>query len=219
MRRIISLLLVISLLGVAFTATAEEQSIQIDIDSRRLTLDFDPSTAYSFINNDHAQASFYAYVDGMEHLYELFIVFPANVQSGASITPESVQADDISTSVVLIESTDSAQTYYIAGQVEGELYPSGSHYTISVESVSESDGVRSYSGHLSANIVELNLSDGSTGRTFTIDNAPFNFALTLDTTPESDYNPFDDIPEETPAPGSAAKPLPTSTLDDRVWKI
>ena len=219
MRRIIALLLIVGLLGSAFNALAEGDAIDISINGRSLSLEFDPSANYSYISNGIAQASFYAYVDDTDLLYELYMVFPAKVQPGTRITPESLSEEDNSTSVVLIESTNDTESYYLATQVDGALYPAESHYAISIESVSDSNNERRYSGHLTATVVELDMESGTFGDAFTIDNSPFSFALSLDTAPSSDHNPFDEPPESTPSPAPTTAPMPAPTSDGRLWKV
>jgi hypothetical protein len=219
MRKSIVLLLIIGLLGMAFHALAEGDALEISIHGRDLSLEFDPSTDYSFINNGMAQASFYAYVNDTDLLYELYMVFPSDVQAGTRITPESLNEEENSTSIVLIESTNDTESYYLASQVYGTLYPAGSHYTIAIDSVFDSNNERRYSGHLTAAVIELNMENGTTGDTCTIDNVPFSFSLTLDPLPSAEHNPFDEQPENTPSPTPSTAPVPTPAPDSGMWKV
>jgi len=189
------------------------ESIRLEIGGKSLPLMFDSSDEYSSITGNSVQASFYAYSDDADYLYELYMVFPEDVQPGSVVTPDFAIQNDPNCSVVLIVSSSESEVYYFAGQVDGSIFPSESSYSIAFDSVTGSADSCMYSGTLSASLIEMDSDGASKPGRFTIDSAPFSFTMPL-------HGAAPAVPDATPRPdeGFEAKPfVPVET--PRAYKI
>lgn len=194
---------------------AASNAIEFELDGQALTLNFDPSEQFSSITGGNVQASFYAYMDGSNDLYELYMIFPRDVQAGAVIDPEYARQNAPETSVVLIITKKDSVDYYFAGQTDST---DTTDYTLTFESVSDSGNDRTYVGTLSASMIGM--ADGSEHelKPINIRNANFSFTMSMraDRLPEEtpgdslppatddpfggDYDPFNPYADPTPAP-------------------
>lgn len=213
MNRILKLLLCAALLtsALAFAAMGEgtaQEGIELNLDGRSIRLGFDSSREYSAIDNGKVQASFYAYADNGDNLYELFMIFPEDVKAGDVVTPESAAKSEPDCSVVMIITSSQDEYYYFAGQLDGVAYPDASSYAMTFDAVSDASDARSYSGRLTANLSGMEVSSGNSRPSIRIEDAPFSFTMPLgnrvsdpvDTLPPQYDNPFEDLPQSTPAP-------------------
>ena len=234
MKKLIALLLFALLMAGILAATAEENlfdvpdnaesgtadfsagSIQIEINGQPTVLGFDNSLEYSSVQDGTVQASFYAYSEDREYLYELYMIFPESVQTGSTITPEYAAKNAPDCSVVLIISNKEVEQYYFAGQIDGKAYPDGSAYTMYFDSVSASDSGRTYSGRLSA--APLGLSDDSDTlmKSFRIDEAPFTFSMSIAENSDGSEgnNPFQEAPEMPENPFGDSIPTQTTAAPE-----
>ena len=194
---------------------ASGESIEIEINGRNTSLSFDSSEKFSVISGGTVQASFYAYSDNSELLYELYMIFPETVETGSTVTPEYAIQHDPDCSVVMIISSNDVEQYYFAGQVDGAIYPSNSAYSITFDSVSLSNGQRTYTGRLSASLIDMDDTSNTPLVNFRIDNAPFSFTMPVGSAaaepdfpeiPGDDADPFADFP---------TSPEPT----EKAWRI
>lgn len=173
--------------------STEDITLQINGESVRLV--YDASPQYSSIQGGTVQASYYAYGADGKTLYELYITFPDTTRAGMVITPEYASMTGQESSVVLISSLDSAETYYFSSVLDGSVYPEGSGFTIAVDSVSDAGGMVSYAGTLSASLIALDMSSGETAATLEIPSTPFSFTISGQLSA-----PLPDAPEATNAP-------------------
>lgn len=222
MKRTLALLLCLCLLamGAALSegGTAED-SVQLTLDGQPLTLRFDRSDAYSSVMNGNVQASFFAYTNGEENLYELYMVFPESVRTGDAVTPAYAAQSGSESSVVLIITDNQDEAYYFAGQIDTGAYPEGSDYNIRFDAVADAGNGTRYEGRLSATLVGMEMSTGAILGNIQITDAPFSFTMPAanhraiaeppDPTPDQEPNPFDPAPETTPAPLPETTPLQT----------
>ena len=194
-------------------------SMSVTLNGEALNLEFDPDPQYSICRDGYVQASFYAYV-GDDLLYELYLTFPQDVQSGTAITPESslLQADLFS-GLYLYVSTSSAETCSAATQYLTGAYPEGSSYAITFSDVSASGTATAFTGTIDAKLVQL---DQNYNPTSAIDDfsASFSFSMDLDSEsaqpeprqPEASAEPSspDETPEEESPKDEAPYQLPDS---------
>ena len=152
-KRIIALFCAIWMcLAVPSVGMAASDTLELELNGRALTLKFDPSEQFSNIAGGNVQASFYTYLDGSNDLYELYMIFPRDVQSGVVVNPEYARQNAPETSVVLIVTVGEKVDYYFAGQADGS---DATDYTITFESVVDSGTERTYTGTLSASMVGM----------------------------------------------------------------
>lgn len=190
---------------------APGNGINIVIDGKATKLDFDPSEEFSSIANGMVQASFYAYGPNSEYLYEMFLVFPENIASGASITNEyAIQNNLPDCSVVLMISTNTLEQYFFSGQMQGAAYPANTSYTMTFTSVSRDVNGWTYTGSLTASLAEIDLLTGQVVDTIQLPDAPFSFTM-----PVSGSGSSDDPQPSIPAPGLLPTPTPAAKLDFR----
>ena len=223
---LISLCLCLLLVSLAAAAAATGAgsaggSIEIVINGRRTPLAFDGSEEYSTIADGTVQASFYAYSDNSTYLYELYMIFPDSVQSGSTITPDFALQNDPDCSVVLIISTNEDEQYYFAGQVDGAVYPNDSSYSISFDTVSADGDTRTYTGRLSASLVEMEMHPGAPLASFSIEDAPFSFSMSAAAVPGRDNpDPFGDFTPGFPDdPFAHPQPTPKPSAAKDSWRI
>ena len=222
MKRIFALLLCLCLLamGAALSENGTvEDGIQLTLDGRAVHLSFDKSDAYSSVMNGNVQASFFAYANGEENLYELYMIFPQSVRSGDDVTTESALQGSLESSVVLIITDNQNETYYFAGQTETGAYPDGSSYSIRFDTVADTGEGTRYAGMLTATLVGMDMGTGTILGTLQITDAPFSFTMPAvnrraigdapEATPDQSGNPFDSLPEATPAPLPETTPRET----------
>ena len=184
------------------------EGISLDIGGASVPLMFDSSAEYSSVDNGTVQASFYAYSDENDFLYELYMIFPDTVESGTTVTPDYAMQHDPDCSVVLIVSSGATEQYFFAGQIDGAAFPNESGYSIRFDSVENTGSACVYSGSLTASLVEMEL-DSSAAEHFSIENAPFSFTMPLNSiapdAPDTNLpEPRDDFTPDFPKPTQKA---------------
>lgn len=167
---------------------AASNSMDIEIDGRQINLMFDPSEQFSEVSDGYVRASFYTFTDDGSGLYELYLIFPWDVQPGTTIDPEYARQNASRTSVMMTVATKADTYYYFAGQVEST---DGTDYTLSFETVTDSDAGRTYSGTFSADMVGMSVDSDMEFDTLRIQDARFSFTM-----PARD-NAAPDAPEAT----------------------
>ena len=212
MKKCFAIVMALCLMLLAAQAEGVQEGIDLRIGERDLSLAFDPSIEYSGVSNGSVQASFYAYTDNSDELYELTLNFPESVHAGDVVDFQYALSAGAECSVVLIYSTSRDVGYYMAGVSEGVAFPQGSRFEMRFEDVTDADGGTRYTGRLSATLTGMNLDSDFEMQNIDISDAPFSFTMpdanrglpgetpagTPD--PEDDgYNPFD--PEPTPGTG------------------
>lgn len=175
-------------------------SITLQINGEEVRLAYDASPQYSSIQGGTVQASYYAYGADGKTLYELYITFPDTARAGMVITPEYASLTSEESSVVLISSLDGLETYYFSSVLDGSVYPQGSGFTLTIDSVSDEDGAVRYAGTLSASLIALDMASGETAATLDIPSTPFSFTVT-----GRPSSPIPDGPEPTNAPEDLKK--------------
>lgn len=182
-----------------------ENGIEILIDDQYVTLNFDPSEEFSSITDGMVQASFYAYGADSEYLYEMYLVFPQNITSNTTVTPEyAIQNNAPDCSVVMLVSTADQEQYFFSSQMSGSAFPENTGYAITFTNVSVEADRQTCVGSLTASMAEIDLLTGAVTDTFSIVDAPFNFTIPLSDS-ENYQTP------QTPNPS----PVPTVGLDFR----
>ena len=169
--------------------------IPLEINGESVQLTYDGSPQYSAIQGGSVQASYYAYSADGKTLYELYLSFPDTTRAGMVITPEYSSMTNEESSVMLIVSKNSVETYYFSSLLDGNVYPSGSGFTLSIDSVSEDGGMVSYAGTLSASLVAVDMGSGSVGDTLEIPATPFSFTISGQLS-----SPLTDAPQATKEP-------------------
>jgi hypothetical protein len=139
------------------------------------------------------QASYYSYGADGKTLYELYITFPETARAGMVITPEYAAMTNEESSVVLIVSKDGLETYYFSSLLDGSVYPTGSGFSIAIDSIGDEGGMVSYAGTLSANLIALDMASGEVAATLEIPATPFSFTISGQLS-----SPLPDAPEPTP---------------------
>ena len=228
MKRIICAMLAICVMAwaMAMAETAPggtRESIELQLDGRALSLDFDRSDTYSFVSGGNVQAAFYTYTDNSDRLYELYMVFPEGVQPGDVITPGNAGSTTPECAVAVFITTNLSENYYLAEQREGSPFPEGSYYQIDIDAVSATDGGTHYEGRLTATLVSMRGESPDALDNIQITDVPFGFTMpagnhgTSHSDDASDApitdgpNPFDELPQSTPAPGETPEPAPVET--------
>lgn len=172
---------------------AVSDSIEIEVDGHQLTLLFDPSEQFSNVNGGNLQASFYTYLDDSNDLYELYMIFPVDVQSGVTLDPAYARQNASETSVVLIVTTKASADYYFAGQTDDT---DATDYTIHFDSVTESGTGRTYSGTLSASMIGMAADDETELMSLSIRDARFSFTMPMDGEQPSEESPEETLPPD-----------------------
>ena len=195
--------------------SAEAGSIRIEINGQPMTLAFDGSEEYSTLMTDTVQASFYAYSDDSEMLYELYIIFPRNVRPGDMITPDYALEHSLpDCSVVFIVSNRDSEQYFFAGQIDGQAYPNASGYSIRIDSAETVGSASSYSGSITASLGFLDRTNESPLASFSISDAPFSFTISdTNEDPGDGSNPFSDDPQPSIAPFGGEPDVPVEPFD------
>ena len=151
--------------------------ITIAVDGETVRLAYDASPQYSSIQGGLVQASYYAYGADGKTLYELYITFPETARAGMVITPEYAAMTNEESSVVLIVSKDGLETYYFSSLLDGSVYPTGSGFSIAIDSIGDEGGMLSYAGTLSANLIALDMVSGEVAANLDIPATPFSFTV------------------------------------------
>ena len=149
-----------------------DENITLDINGRSVQLSFDASPQYSSIQDGMVQASYYAYSEGST-LYELYLSFPETAKPGMVITPEYEAITNGDASVTLIISDSTREQYYFSSLANGTVYPKGSDFAISIDSI---DG-GTYAGTFTATLIALDMASGDAVDTLIISETPFRFTL------------------------------------------
>lgn len=192
-------------------ALAASDSIEIDFNGQHLTLLFDRSEQFSNVRGNNVQASFYTYLDGSNDLYELYMIFPKDVEAGTTVDPAYARQHAPETSVMLIVTTKAGVGYYFAGQADAT---DATDYAMTFETVSDTDAGRTYSGTLSASLIGMAGDSETELAPVSIQNARFSFTMPMqdeaapeefpeDSAPPADADPFaeeDPFADPTPAP-------------------
>ena len=167
--------------------------ITLTVNGETVQLAYDASPQYSSIQGGLVQASYYAYGADGKTLYELYLTFPETARAGMVITPEYAAMTNEESSMVLIVSRDSIETYYFSSLLDGSVYPAGSSFSIAIDSVGDKGGMVSYAGTLSANLIALDMASGEVAATLEIPATPFSFTISGQLS-----SPLPDAPEPTP---------------------
>lgn len=167
--------------------------ITLTVNGETVQLAYDASPQYSSIQGGLVQASYYAYGADGKTLYELYLTFPETARAGMVITPEYAAMTNEESSMVLIVSRDSTETYYFSSLLDGSVYPAGSSFSIAIDSVGDKGGMVSYAGTLSANLIALDMASGEVAATLEIPATPFSFTISGQLS-----SPLPDAPEPTP---------------------
>ena len=152
--------------------TGSDQSITLEVRGESVRLAFDPSPQYSSIRDGMVLASYYAYSD-TSTLYELYLSFPETARPGMVITPQYEALTNGDASVTLIVSDPSQEQYYFASLANGTVYPTGSDFTISIDSINGG----TYAGAFSATLIALDMASGDVADTLIIPETSFQFTL------------------------------------------
>lgn len=151
--------------------------ITLTVNGETVQLAYDASPQYSSIQGGLVQASYYAYGADGKTLYEMYLTFPETARAGMVITPEYAAMTNEESSMVLIVSRDSIETYYFSSLLDGSVYPAGSSFSIAIDSVGDEGGMVSYAGTLSANLIALDMASGEVAATLEIPATPFSFTI------------------------------------------
>lgn len=206
MKRLIALALLVCLLALAAQAEGLRDAVRLNVEGRELTLAFDPSEEYSVVSDGLARASFYTYASQPDRLYELTLLFPADVRSGDVIDTAYALAGSPECSVVAIFTNAAEVNYYFAGVVDGTAYPDESSFAITFDTVTGEGGDRTYTGRITASLVGMDMYSDSDLKYYQIADAPFSFTMPAgnridsESDPDDGYNPFDPGSQPTPAP-------------------
>ena len=168
-------------------------AITLTVNGETVQLAYDASPQYSSIQGGLVQASYYAYGADGKTLYEMYLTFPETARAGMVITPEYAAMTNEESSMVLIVSRDSIETYYFSSLLDGSVYPAGSSFSIAIDSVGDKGGMVSYAGTLSANLIALDMASGEVAATLEIPATPFSFTISGQLS-----SPLPDAPEPTP---------------------
>ena len=215
MKRLTVVFICLCLLLATAVGEGTEESIRLQVDGRDLTLGFDPTEGYSSVQDGSVQASFYAYVDNEQNLYELYMIFPESVQTGDRLSWDD-SLGGVSCTVGMFITVDRQERFYYAGKLE-KGSSSGSSYAISFDSVTDTgDGVR-YTGRLTATLLGMDTASGSTVGSIQIDDAAFSFTMPNANRRDAGGGSFgptptpnaDATPAATPAPTPEATPMQT----------
>lgn len=195
--------------------TAAEGQMTIALDGAPLTLEFDPDPLFSVCRDGYIQASFFAY-DESDMLYELYMTFPQNVQSGGSVTAESsLTGGYIASGLMLYISSSASETCAGATQYLTGPYPAGSSYEIRFSEVSVDGTKHTFAGSAEAKLVQIdeNYNPTSVVNDFS---AEFRFTMNIgaalpesSAAPEATLPPAEDSqPKEEEIPGYELPALP-----------
>ena len=161
----------------SWQAPAYDDTFTLDVNGESVVLVFDSTPEYSSVAGGLVQASYYGYgADGVT-LYELYIIFPATAQPGMVITPEYSALTGEQSSVVLIQSDNSSELYFMSSLMNGSVYPTGSDFSVTIEDIYSVGSATTYSGTVSARLIALDEASGEVKATLEIPQTPFSFTL------------------------------------------
>lgn len=165
------------LLPVAFAEASLENEMTLTVNGETVRLQFDPNPSYSSFTDGYLHASYYAELD--EALYELFMIFPAAVRSGDTISPEAcMEGGDESSGFLLFITTKDQDITTLATQDVIGAFPEGSGYAITFCDVDDTDMNTSYTGTLSGTLVDVDSLYNASGATHAIEGS-FHFSTAL----------------------------------------
>lgn len=202
-------------------------SMKLNIGGEALELKFDASPSYSSIEGHLLQAAFYTYGADTGNLYEMFLSFSDSVKAGDSLTPEIAMKTETNTALILVISTATEDTYYVASQQSTSgPYPATSNYTLSFDSVTDNGDTITFVGTFTADLVSYSPKTGQIDKTMHVEGATFEFTIAKeaksadkdddskdDSAGDDDSrDPFEDF---TDLPTIAPSPTPTMAPDFR----
>ena len=194
-------------------------SLKANIGGEALELKFDASPTYSSIEGHLLQAAFYTYGADTGNLYEMFLSFSDSVKAGESLTPEIAMKSEPNTALILVISTATEDTYYVASQqTTTGPYPSTSNYTLSFDSVTNNGDTTTYVGTFTADLVSYSPKTGEIDKTMHVEGATFDFTIANESKSDDkdddggSGDPFDNF---TDLPTIAPDPTPTMAPDLR----
>ena len=152
-----------------------DMNIKIELDGKTHILSYDSSPEYSNVKDGMLQASFYEYDNPSNTLYELYLIFPEDVGTDATVDPRYAIDSGRECSVMMIISDEETETYYVSGVMDGRAYPESSDFSIHFDFVTGFGAGASYAGTLSATLIALDINSGANVGTLYIDSAPFSF--------------------------------------------
>ena len=173
------------------------QTFPLEVNGKTITLAFDTSPQYSFIEGGLVQASYYGYDENGVTMYELYIYIPESAKEGMVISPEYSALTGEESSVVLIVSDGSSQVYYFSSMMDGVAYPSGADHAIAIDNIWKYGDATTYAGRLAARLIALDMSTGEALDALTIPETPFTFTLGAGDAPVPYATPMStDIPQD-----------------------
>ena len=218
-KRIVTLLCAVMLCALLQPAVlAASDSIELDFNGQHLTLMFDRSEQFSNVSGGTVQASFYTYLDGSNDLYELYMIFPKDMQAGTTVDPAYARQHAADTAVMLIVTTKAEVGYYCAGQADAT---DATDYARTFATVSDTDAGSTYSGTLSASLIGM-AGDSDTELTpVSIQNARFSFTMPMQGTGAPEEFPEDSAPPADADPFAEENPFadPTPAPTREVYRV
>lgn len=168
-----------------------------------IRLEFDSAPEYSYIEDGLLTACFFAFDEKQQNYLEMYMVLPEGVASGDVYSSADRRGDS---SISLYEVFMDGEDLYFAGQLAGNVYPGGSDYEITIDSVSQENGCLNVQGRLHATLCRI-VGYVPTDETLTLKDASFRFSMPLtgdvqprqSLAPENTQQPFA-MPENTQQP-------------------
>ena len=161
-----------------------------------LKLEFDGSAGYSFIGRDSMQACFFAYDAAEEYYIELYLILPAELSAGTTLTPETAYAAgarECGVTLYEVDGDEESDCYY-ASALMGMPMPARSSFSIDIGSVFREADALTVSGTLNA-VLGSSASDAPNADAVGIRDADFSFTLAI-----GNAEPADGTEEELPSP-------------------
>lgn len=155
----------------------EQETFTLQVGDETVRLIYDESPMYSSIQSGLVQASYYAYGADGDTMYLMYIIFPDTAGAGMVLTPEYAAMTGEECSVVFIISTSERELYYFSSVAAGLVYPTGSDFSIAIDSVEGSALGTAYAGKLSAELVCMELPSDDSAATLSIPETPFSFTI------------------------------------------
>lgn len=121
---------------------------------------FDSDPSYSYFDGEIVQADFY--FESESAAYDLFLLFPINVESGTVLNPENAaQWGSEDAGVLLRTITEKGESYAFALAYETQPYPYGTNFSIEFDSVENDGSILRARGAFSARLLpEFALTSG-----------------------------------------------------------
>ena len=153
-------------------AAPVQNALAGSIDGANIQLEFDASADYSMRGEGYLLACFFAYDAAQQNYIELYLLMPETIAAGDVITPQTAAAHgaELASNSLFEVYASGDEAEYMAGQIADQAYPTGSSYSIAIESAQTADDKITVSGNLDAI-----LSDGA--RTIALSGVQFHFAL------------------------------------------